>query len=663
MYRSILYSVGIVLLFASKNFSQSSDVRVLVQNTKATTALKPFISIKWYSQSLVYPKGVNIYRKELGQEAWVKLNKSPLLIQKSVPAQLQQRDADLEAFVEMAKEMGSAQDNGFLLLNLFVKSFQSSDYAKLIGIQYDDMTATWGNSYEYKINRVEKNGEIELSTSPSIKVGEYKPNKAVDKFKISTEKAIAKMTWEEDQDRFYGVNIYRSSSTDSTWRKLNKTPIVQSATEGAPELESMFQDNKLKEGVGYRYKIVGLDFFGEETISSEIIEVFIGDLTPPTPPFNLEKKVAILDVSISWQVQPSPDLKGFELYRSPKSDGAYTKINTQLIDKADTIYRDKVPEPGFYYYYLAAVDEAGNEGKSERLLVEVQDMVPPSMPQWVVAKADTGKVILTWSANVEKDLKGYYIYRSIESAGKETFVLTNAEALHDTTFTQVFAKNASNKFLFKVAAVDTSFNISQPSEIVAAQLPDVTAPIKPLLKQIVSKGDSVTLLWLSNPELDLKGFNLYRYKASEPNNKTRINNSLIPSDIVRYIDTLSTAGHYFYVLQAIDASNNLSPVSEPYPIEIANSFLFSFSEVKVKYLRKKRAVSIQWAENKNPMGYTVFRKSADNPAWKPVTGLLQKHDATDTYIAKKSVYEYQVRAYSATGDVVISKSVSITTGK
>lgn len=650
----LLFSLQVLFLVG---FAQGS--RVLVQNAKGNSLASFALNVKWYNQQLVYKKGVNIYRREAGESNWTKLNASPIVIQPTVPPALLQRDEDLQMFVDMAKEMNVAEEDGFLLLSLFGKSFQSPDYSRLIGIQYDDHTTTWGKTYQYRVMKLEGNKEIELAVSPIIKTGDYVQEDSIRDLSITLEKNIARMKWREEEARYYGVNVYRSTGTNPEWSKVNPTPIVQSESEEGPKAEIMFEDDSLKEGTIYHYRLAGLDFFGEETALTTSREIRVGDLTPPPPPMNPEKTVKMLNVSISWDTQSVSDLAGFHIYRSNKSDGPFVRVSNILIPKTDTLYMDPVPQPDFYYYYVAAVDNAGNESNSFTLLAEVQDVIPPLPPSQLKARSDTGKVILSWKANAEPDIMGYHIFRAISETSNSQFVLINSEPLADTTYTQVFAKNASNKFLFQVIAVDTSFNRSEPSEVVSARMPDVTPPITPVIKNIIVRGDSIFIQWLANPEPDLRSFTLLR---SEKDNKEKMHvvSERIDPKAKQYGDTVYVPGKYYYQLQAVDESGNRSSRSELFPMVKSNVFRFTFSEVNGRYKRLKRAVLLAWSVRGTANGYSVFRKKiGDDTTWKPLSGLIKEKEFVDKDTTKKSVYQYQVRAYSQGGEVVISNPIEI----
>jgi fibronectin type 3 domain-containing protein len=66
-------------------------------------------------------------------------------------------------------------------------------------------------------------------------------------------------------------------------------------------------------------------------------------------------------VDLSWQASTSPNVTGYNIYRSP--DGAtWQKLNPSLI--ASTVYADStVADSSTYYYAATAVNVGGQESK------------------------------------------------------------------------------------------------------------------------------------------------------------------------------------------------------------------------------------------------------------------------------------------------------------
>ena len=65
-------------------------------------------------------------------------------------------------------------------------------------------------------------------------------------------------------------------------------------------------------------------------------------------------------IALSWSSGGSPNLAGYNIYRSTTSGGPYSKINSSL--DPNMSYMDQGAQEGVTYYYVTtSVDTSGNE--------------------------------------------------------------------------------------------------------------------------------------------------------------------------------------------------------------------------------------------------------------------------------------------------------------
>lgn len=623
------------------------------------------ISIKWYTQEFLYPDGVNVYRKEKGQIEWIKLNAEPVKKLDRLPKAEYEKDNNLIFFTTLVQEAKQTDLQGLLLVNVLVKSFESSAFSKFLGIEFEDTAVSPGKFYEYKVQRIKGNKEELLGYSTAIKASsEETIEEPVNEIHLHADTNKVKIKWKPEEKRFYAVNIYRSSSLVQEVKKLNENPVMISKYKDSTGRfrypETMFLDDSLKDGVTYFYKLTGVDFFGKETKSSKIFEVLIKDLTPPFPPASLKDSVNNLDVLLTWEKSTSEDLAGYDIYRSRKSDGQYHKLNKILLSKPE--FTDKVTKAGPYYYHVSAVDSSGNQGKSDPVFVEVHDIVPPASPSDVTAKADTGKVIINWQKGKESDLMGYLIYRTIRNDNKDRFVLLNSKPVNENSFTDKLPRSARNKFLYKVIAIDSAYNKSGPSESVSVRMPDIITPVPPYLISVESADKSFIIEWLPNKEEDLDGYILYKSETGEQGSyKPVIDESVLRQ--LRYVDNdVKPRQTYFYYLVAVDSSKNKSKASNILTgVNNFSSIPSSVNKVKGSYRERNNDVHISWKRDseENLLGYIVYRKEGDDGQLLPVSGKLQNNEFIDISVKKGTTYFYEIRSYSKTGDRTSSEQLKI----
>ncbi len=165
-----------------------------------------------------------------------------------------------------------------------------------------------------------------------------------------------------------GYNVYRqlAGQKAAEAKLLNTEPIT--ATE--------YRDKQFKFGEKYTYFVRALSLGSEgmsvESQSSNTIELSQVDLYPPSAPSLAPPGVAPGRIALFWTANPEPDVAGYLLYRSTDSNlprDKWTKLTPALYAK--TTFTDENVETGkTYYYYVVAVDGAGNVGPPSEVVSE-----------------------------------------------------------------------------------------------------------------------------------------------------------------------------------------------------------------------------------------------------------------------------------------------------
>jgi hypothetical protein len=165
-----------------------------------------------------------------------------------------------------------------------------------------------------------------------------------------------------------GYNVYRTalSETEPTSAPINST-LVQS---------NQFADKNFNFGEQYSYivRAVSLGTGGAqvESLNSNEVAVAPLDKYPPSAPTSITVAAAPSRLSLFFPANPERDVAGYNIYRStdpnlPKD--RWTKLNNVLLTR--TTYQDEMVESGRrYYYYLTAVDAAGNMSAPSEVVSE-----------------------------------------------------------------------------------------------------------------------------------------------------------------------------------------------------------------------------------------------------------------------------------------------------
>ena len=93
-------------------------------------------------------------------------------------------------------------------------------------------------------------------------------------------------------------------------------------------------------------------------------------------------------ITLTWQANPEPDLRYYEIYGSDTVDGVYTWLADDYLIQSNTF--TDLPE-GTYYFKLKAVDQCGNKSVfSDPSEVVRIDTTPPGKPATITITVEAG---------------------------------------------------------------------------------------------------------------------------------------------------------------------------------------------------------------------------------------------------------------------------------
>jgi fibronectin type 3 domain-containing protein len=155
-----------------------------------------------------------------------------------------------------------------------------------------------------------------------------------------------------------GYNVYR---LDESQNETNQTPL-----NSAPISGTEYADKNFKFGNNYRYIVrsvsLGTEGAQVESLNSNSLPVSPRDTFAPSAPGPVRVGPSLGRLSLFLTANPEPDIAGYNIYRTtdpniPKEN--WTKLNQALLTR--TTFQDEKVESGkTYYYYVTAVDQAGN---------------------------------------------------------------------------------------------------------------------------------------------------------------------------------------------------------------------------------------------------------------------------------------------------------------
>jgi predicted phage tail protein len=165
-----------------------------------------------------------------------------------------------------------------------------------------------------------------------------------------------------------GYNVYRAEESQDV---DSQTPINDALVSG-----TQYQDKNFKFGESYRFVVrsvsLGTEGAQVESLNSNSISVSPRDIFRPSAPTSIRTAAAPGRVSIFFPANPEPDVAGYNIYRSTDPDlpkEKWNKLNPGLLTRT-TFQDERVEASKRYYYYLTAVDQAGNVSPPSEVVSE-----------------------------------------------------------------------------------------------------------------------------------------------------------------------------------------------------------------------------------------------------------------------------------------------------
>ncbi len=656
MVKKYFLILNLTLIYIS--VVQAQDYKLFVSPVSEQKALQ----LKWLSKTPVKNIGFNLYRKE--NAGWVKVNNQPIMPSPVITNEelksaknLFPDDTDYTFYVEINNlskaDAKTTQNNDFIL---YYGAALNNTIAKHVGILYTDNTVENGKSYTYKLTRADNDKELAISEKTTY-TSYVKPAAPIDFKAIPGDKHID-FTWKLSP-AFLAYNLYLKDG--NTLKMMNEEPILLSNKQAS----SLYVIDNLVNGRSYSYQLSGIDYFGNESQLSPLVTVTPEDNVAPHNVRNLQIKMEKNTVVLKWRPSTSDDIKGYNVYKSNEEKGVYTKINANALSLKDTLFTDKniTADGSTNFYYVESFDANNNSAKTPVISAFIHDQIPPAMPKNTSSRVESGKIFISWEKNTENDLAGYRIYRGLKDDDQNSMALLNSKPTKQTTLTDTFPKETGAKFVYKITAMDNSFNESEPS-VVIAQLPDIIPPLPPYLSEAKYNDGKISLRWKASLDDDITGFKIWRKSETEKEFKL-LNTNLITGNSTSFEDkSIIKNTSYEYWMQAVDSAGNSSEKSNKVVVLPTASTIVENPKLSARYDKNNKQVVLKYnvdEKNDNIEGYVIYRKTEK-------TNLKQLFtpDKTGSYVDKKieeeKIYYYSIQIFFINGEPsVLSEPIKVET--
>ncbi len=219
----------------------------------------------------------------------------------------------------------------------------------------------------------------------------------------------------------------------------------------------------------------------DHAIRMEEKNIIIPDNDPPATPTRLiANSINSFRIDLNWNDNTEIDLDKYIIYRSTSS-GFTPNSSNQIAETTNNFYSDLGLSPETTYYYkITALDHSENEGPESNqasATTSEQDLTPPAIPTGLTSSVlSSSRIDLNWNDNSESDLANYIIYRSTSPgftpSSQNEIATTIVSQYTDTGLIQ------ETTYYYKIVAVDSSDNLSNPSSEVSATTEKIIAELR-----------------------------------------------------------------------------------------------------------------------------------------------------------------------------------------
>jgi fibronectin type 3 domain-containing protein len=394
--------------------------------------------------------------------------------------------------------------------------------------------------YAYYVVAVDALGrEGEPSDTVTVVPRDVVPPRMPQRLFAQVDSTTVHLMWTPNVDLdLAGYRVYRALSLGGPYRQVSGL---------IPAETPYFDDEKLKPGALYFYRVSAVDSAGNESQKSNAYSVAIRDWWAPQPPVKVSAQFTGTGLKIQWEPSPSEDVRGYYVYLGELERQLPRKTLEMLPDKERTYFvprKDLVPGRT-YWLAVTALDQGGNESPQQRIRVEVPDWAAPASPAFLVARSlPDGSVELTWGASMSLDVSGYNLYRN------DSLLAGMGRDVH--RYRDAFVKKGQT-YYYSVAAVDSVGNESERKRATVTPRDQVPPPApRDVRAKLTPHG--VQLTWGRVIAKDLAGFHVYRSDLP-----TGVFERLTkePLRVREFLDPVGTARHWYRV-RAVDTSGNQS---------------------------------------------------------------------------------------------------------
>ena len=280
------------------------------------------------------------------------------------------------------------------------------------------------------------------------------------------------ITWEATpSSRRAGWKIMRAINPEAVGEPLTTEPLKTQT----------FSDTTGQPGTAYYYQIFAVNQRGETSLPGISQGVVFKSGKSPSPPSKLTAERKTGRIILTWQA-PADPVAGYQVERSIEGKD-WTILSSTVT--AEPRYEDVYSRDAtgtFLYRVVSWSYEDSKSVPSEVITVTLADTSPPLVPIVNGIDGTDGKVVLRFTPRGgADDAAGFYILRS-RTATEPGQVVNAAMLKSDVAELTDSDVEAGSTYFYRVVAVDTAGNRSEPTNPVSVLVAEPVLPAPPAPK-------------------------------------------------------------------------------------------------------------------------------------------------------------------------------------
>lgn len=472
------------------------------------------------------------------------------------------------------------------------------ELAQLSGEYFFDRSPS-GGSCIYRVIPITKDSMGKPYKSETVQVGTSDVLPRPTDITVSGLDQSVQLTWPRTQqgtlaNQIVGYHVWKSSSEYGPFERVNLQTVLPLFASKDATAEFTWTDDMVENSDTVYYYVCHVHATGALSTRSNICRVVVGSDEAPKRPIGVraERFGHAVRLTWSWSAQGPPPQQVHIL----RIQSGGTSARMEAAAPTDTTYIDALAEMGNVYRYAVVASSGDHTSTSDTISFTLTDVVPPSPPHGLQAKADTGKILLTWLPSIDQDVAGYVVFVAADSAFRNPLQLQST-LVQGTSFTDVVERTAQDSRQYTVKAVDRSGNTSAPSQPLIVKPIDLAPPAPSQITSITLDDSTVSLAFTASISQDVAAYSVERSTAGTWQTVGKTTQ-------LRLTDVPGITGAIRYRVVVIDSSGNRSKPSQERSVTITPTIeapqLLTIS-------KDTFALRLTWKAVSNAAGYRIAR--------------------------------------------------------